>query len=330
MSQPRTLVFDVISANSKLLYYLTSLGVDLSASAVKFLWSYKKPGTLVLLTTGAIIFLGEAYEGAKDFVVSQFVSRDNDPKLYAELETKFGKIYYSSDSDNNYLSQLISYLPNLNIKLDNFNLSTKSDSTEKISFTPNLNFDTVGYITDYFFNKDVTKESTESEEIINLFSNNYVSNQKNMSIVKGSVGVNIPQVVVACVEDIAISKGSMKNALVAGLSVGVSNLVPAYTSTGMWGSGAEKYLVEPLVAGIIYSIGSKYMKSAEKEGSMLKRFSKGFVIGASSAAISGAIMSTTIATARVPSQYSTTSGLRQNAGNANAKVPTSMPNIVVA
>lgn len=133
-----------------------------------------------------------------------------------------------------------------------------------------------------------------------------------MSYISSSIGINVPQIIVAGIEDAIISKGNVKDSLLAGASVGVSNLLPAYGPAGMWGSGAEKYVAEPIVAGLLYALGSKYMKVGEKEGSFMKKFGKGFIIGASSAAVSGQVLSGTMATARVPSQYTTNAGGLRN------------------
>lgn len=141
-----------------------------------------------------------------------------------------------------------------------------------------------------------------------------------MSITANSIGINIPQVIVAGIENAVISRGNMKHSLLMAGSVGASNLVPSY-ATGMWGSSSEKYLAEPLVAGLIYALGSKYIVSGDdKEGSFLKRVAKGFVVGASSAAVSGAAVGVTLAPARISSQFqSAAPGLR----SANAPVSTS-------
>ena len=137
------------------------------------------------------------------------------------------------------------------------------------------------------------------------------------SYVRNSMGVNVPQVIVAGIENAIASKGNMKNSLLMAGAVGVSNLLPAYGPAGMWGSNAEKYLAEPVVAGILYAAGTKFITSSgAKEGSsVLAKFAKGFVIGASSAAVGGAIVSTTIAPVRIQSQYS--AGARGLRGQSN-------------
>jgi hypothetical protein len=140
-----------------------------------------------------------------------------------------------------------------------------------------------------------------------------------MSYIPGSMGINIPQVLVAGVEDAMISKGNMKNALVAGAAVGISNLLPTAVD-GMWSSGQEKYLAEPIIAGILYAIGTKYIKVGDKEGSMIKRFGKGFIIGASSAAVAGQLVGYTLANTAPKSVYtSSPGGLRgiTQAGGSN-------------
>jgi hypothetical protein len=169
--------------------------------------------------------------------------------------------------------------------------------------------------------------------LINLFSTNNVNPTKSTmsymsNTVVGSIGVNIPQVNIASIEDAAVTRGNMKSALVAAGSVGLSNLLPSYSS-GMWGSGTEKYIAEPIIAGILYSLGSRYVGGADKEGSMIKKFSKGFIIGASSAAVAGPLVSLA-APSRVPSQYSATSGLRKGAGTSTATIPVSYPSLVVS
>lgn len=171
-------------------------------------------------------------------------------------------------------------------------------------------------------------------------SKNYLINKKDepykMNYTPGSIGINIPQVLVAGIEDALITKGNIKNALVASASVGISNLLPSYGPTGMWSSGTEKYIAEPIIAGLLYSFGSQYMRSGEKEGSFVKRFGKGFIIGASSAAIGGQLVGSTLATRQPYSQYSSRGGLRQtqNIDTGTQTIPavitTPMPSFIVS
>jgi hypothetical protein len=322
VSKPFTI--PIITSGFHLLTDVIRVGGGATVGTLRFLFNNAVTSTLILIGAGGFYVLQKVYDELNSYSIVKVVSKEDDPVSYFKLDTEFGNIYLSSDEgDSSFFKSFFGSLPNISLNLK----QGKAD----VDITPN----TAGYVTDVNIEKDVTdtpkSPKDTKEEIIYLISNDYVSSTKTMSIVTGSVGINIPQVLVACVEDAAITKGNFKNALIAGASVGVSNLVPAYYSAaGMWGSGTEKYLVEPIVAGILYSIGAGYMSSAEKEGSMLKRFSKGFIIGASSAAVAGSVMSSTITTSRVPSQYSSGSGLRSGAGTSSAKVPTSYPNIVVA
>lgn len=130
------------------------------------------------------------------------------------------------------------------------------------------------------------------------------------SYTPGSVGINIPQVLVAGVEA-SLMGSNMKNAAIIAGSVGLSNLLPSYPQSMYWGSASCKFLVEPAIAGILYSLSGKLISSGEKEKSMLKKFVKGFLIGSSSAAVGGALYGATMANSRVPSMYSATgAGLR--------------------
>lgn len=162
-------------------------------------------------------------------------------------------------------------------------------------------------------------------------------NTPKMNYTPNSIGINIPQMLVAGLEDAAITKGNMKNALVASVSVGVSNLLPSYGPTGMWSSGTEKYIAEPIIAGLLYSFGSQYLKTGDKEGSFIKRFGKGFIIGASSAAIGGQLVGSTFANYKPMSTYSSgPGGLRQvgvasvEAASLQPAVTTSYPSFVVS
>ena len=135
-----------------------------------------------------------------------------------------------------------------------------------------------------------------------------------MSYISGSMGINIPQILVAGVEDAMISKGNMKDALVAGAAVGLSNLLPS-VDEGMWTSGQEKYLAEPIIAGILYALGTKFIKVGEKEGSLIKKFGKGFIIGASSAAVAGQLVGYSYTTSTVKPMSIYNSGKGQLRGN---------------
>ena len=164
-------------------------------------------------------------------------------------------------------------------------------------------------------------------------TNNYLINKKDqpykMNYTANSIGINIPQVLVAGIEDALITKGNIKNALIASASVGVSNLLPSYGPTGMWSSGTEKYIAEPIIAGLLYSFGSQYMRSGDKEGSFVKRFGKGFIIGASSAAIGGQLVGSTFANYKPMSTYSSGPGGLRQVGVASVEA-TSVPPAVTA
>lgn len=144
--------------------------------------------------------------------------------------------------------------------------------------------------------------------------------------VDNSVGINIPQVVVATIEEAALSNMNMKNSLLMGASVGLSNLVPSY-SEGKWGSATEKYIAEPIIAGLLYTLGTNFVTSSgEKERSFLKKFSKGFIVGASSAAVAGALYSSTMADVRAQSIYSA----REPGLRSKVNAPTTAPQFIIA
>lgn len=148
----------------------------------------------------------------------------------------------------------------------------------------------------------------------------------------GSVGINVPQVVVAGLEEAVLSNMNMKNSLLMAASVGVSNLLPTYTD-GKWSSSTEKYIAEPLLAGLLYTLGTKYVTSSgEKEKSMAKKFAKGFIVGASSAAVSGALYSSTLANKPVPSMYSTKQAVDKSYGGLRsaANLPETAKSFIVS
>lgn len=140
-----------------------------------------------------------------------------------------------------------------------------------------------------------------------------------------SMGINIPQLLVAGIENLAYSNGNMYDSLTMAGSVGISNLLPSYSTT-MWNSATEKYIAEPILAGALYAAGSKYMLNTKS--SLLKSFTKGFIIGSSSAAVAGTLLSGT-AKERPRSIYN---GLRVDAGKPESNVPLakSYPNIIVS
>lgn len=141
-----------------------------------------------------------------------------------------------------------------------------------------------------------------------------------------SMGVNIPQAIVAGVENAALSKGKMKHSALMAASVGLSGLVPAYT--GSYTESTEKYLVEPVVAGILYAIGNSYIIAGEKNQGMMKSFVKGFVIGASSAGVTGALWATQAATP-VNSLYSSAGAAKADSGLRATNAP-AMPRWTVS
>lgn len=126
-----------------------------------------------------------------------------------------------------------------------------------------------------------------------------------MSYSTNSLGINIPQMIVAGVENAALSKGKLKHSALMAASVGVSNLVPDYIGT--YSDSTEKYLLEPIVAGALYAAGNSFLIAGEKNQGMLKSFVKGFLIGSSSAAVAGSIYGSTMASVAPSSIYT---GLR--------------------
>ena len=192
---------------------------------------------------------------------------------------------------------------------------------------------------DPYINNPLSEPSNKWEAAFGQ-TNNYLINKKDetykMNYTPGSIGINIPQVLVAGIEDAMITKGNIKNALIASASVGISNLLPSYGPTGMWSGGTEKYIAEPIIAGLLYSFGSQYVRSGEKEGSFVKRFGKGFILGASSAAIGGQLVGSSLANFKPANTYSSVGGLRQQANTLGplpdrpAAVNVSYPSFVVS
>lgn len=90
-------------------------------------------------------------------------------------------------------------------------------------------------------------------------------------------GINIPQILLAIVEGFVVTD-SLKKSLIIGASVGLSNFV----TTNIVYSTGEKYVVEPAVAGVLNALG---VSLTLKDGSALKNFGIGFVVGGSSAGI---------------------------------------------
>lgn len=109
---------------------------------------------------------------------------------------------------------------------------------------------------------------------------------RTSGIMPGSVGINIPQVVIAGVESMLVQK-DMKDAAFVAAAVGISNLIPM-TDYFTESARSEKYLVEPVAAGLLYA-AARYMYG--KKGTMLKDFGKGFLIGSSSAVLAIEAMS---------------------------------------
>lgn len=145
------------------------------------------------------------------------------------------------------------------------------------------------------------------------------------SYTANSVGINIPQAIIAGIESAAMGS-SMKNSALMAVSVGVSNLVPAYANDGSWGSGTEKYIVEPIVSGILYTIASHFVSKGEKD-KMLKKFVQGFIVGSSSAAVSGSLYSATMAQSRVPTMYT---ARPQSMGLRAENKPETAPQFIVS
>lgn len=319
-------------------YFLTTFGIPLASSTIDF--ALVRPLTNAITSEAGMLSLSILSSSIK---LSTLAATSGVKLMFNNPLASF--IIISVGSSCYVLYRVGDYVgTNLGLYEEALEITEESnkDAYSKINQTFNIIYNdkqstpvlnTAGYITNATPTPTITPSGQSVEELINLFSTKYViipkTSMSYSSFVKGSVGINIPQLIVASIEDAAITKGNMKSALVAAGSVGLSNLVPSYT-TGMWGSGTEKYLVEPIIAGILYAIGSNYIKSADKEGSMIKKFSKGFIIGASSAAVAGSIMSSTVANTRAPSQYSPSSGLRAGAGTTSANVPTSYPSVVVA
>lgn len=315
----------------KVLTFVPNIAAVLTATSLKFIWNHKGAlSTLTLITGGTVYVLKKVADKVNEYVVYFTFDKTTEPAIYAKFESKFTNMYISKKYEDllspDMLESIKPYIPT-----DLFVQFKTGLGQVTISDSP----DVAGYITNFTVTPTPTPSPSvdNNAELINLFSTKYVTVPKSTmsymsNTVVGSIGVNIPQVIVASIEDAAVTRGNMKSALVAAGSVGLSNLLPSYSS-GMWGSGTEKYIAEPIIAGILYSLGSRYVGGADKEGSMLKKFSKGFIIGASSAAVAGPLVSLA-APSRVPSQYSSTSGLRAGAGTASATIPVSYPSLVVS
>lgn len=141
-----------------------------------------------------------------------------------------------------------------------------------------------------------------------------------MSLSSISSGINIPQALVAGIENAALSKGKLKHSALMAASVGVSNLVPAYTGT--YSESTEKYLIEPVVAGILYAAGNSFLVAGEKNQGLMKSFVKGFLIGSSSAAVAGSLYGSTMTKVVPQSNYSTVEpGLRAPVNTAANSFP---------
>lgn len=145
------------------------------------------------------------------------------------------------------------------------------------------------------------------------------------SYVKGSSGgINVPQMLIAGLEDLALTGGDYTSAGIMAASVGISSLIPQYSD--YYSSAYEKYIIESAANAILYSLGSYMMGSKEK---MIKKAARGFVIGSSSAAVAGALVSSALVktipaagdkpaiTTRAASIYSANTGLRSDSVSVN-------------
>lgn len=101
-----------------------------------------------------------------------------------------------------------------------------------------------------------------------------------------SMGINLPQIAVAGLESLAVTK-NMTDAAFMTASVGVSNIVPS-SIYGYGNDGIEKYIAEPLIAGGLYTL-TKYFDGSKQENK-LKNFGKAFLVGCSSAVLAVELM----------------------------------------
>lgn len=98
---------------------------------------------------------------------------------------------------------------------------------------------------------------------------------------KDTSGINIPQMLVAGIENALLTGGNLKDSLYVAASVGVSNLIPTMEKDG--NPQMEKVIVEPIAAGVLYAAVKSFMASKDKN--LLKSFIKGFLVGSSSNAL---------------------------------------------
>lgn len=96
-----------------------------------------------------------------------------------------------------------------------------------------------------------------------------------------SMGINLPQTVVAGLESLVVTK-NMKDAAYMTGSVALSNIAPS-SIYGYGDATIEKYIAEPVIAGGIYTM-ARYFAGDKKENKM-KNFGKAFLVGCSSAVL---------------------------------------------
>ena len=150
-----------------------------------------------------------------------------------------------------------------------------------------------------------------------------------------SIGISLPQLGVSLVESLALT-GNMQESLLISGAVSLSNLVPNMDYLKQYNL-SEKYVLEPIVAGIIYSAGSEMMAG---KSDMLKNFVKGFIIGSSSAAVSQDVISvlypTPVAQPRVITQRKISSTYKKVDGERDSSKPLlpnpliTRPNLVIS
>lgn len=107
-----------------------------------------------------------------------------------------------------------------------------------------------------------------------------------MSMSNISVGVNIPQTILAGLEAYVVH-GDVKKALIYGGSVGLSNLIASGANNFITNDRVEKYVAEPIAAGLIADLGFSFM---EKKHNYYRIFGEGFMYGASSAVVSNTVL----------------------------------------
>lgn len=107
-----------------------------------------------------------------------------------------------------------------------------------------------------------------------------------------SSGVNISQVVISALLE-GLHSMNPKKAGIMGVSVGLSNFV-SFSKDNInkdySGSLNEKFVFEPLLAAILYTIGSNLLDKKNKN--YIKDFMEGLIVSAASAGITPAVINT--------------------------------------